>query len=218
MVIVPPATTDTTSKVDSASSPLSTMHILPIRDALNGIGPPKLVLLAQVDGFSMLITSALLFPINASHTTTPELAHHASRVMTLSADLVSFPPPTMHIQAILAVVYGLGILKCVFNVQTTGFSTPIRHACPSLTNAALMIIPVPASLVSRDMISSTELVSSLPQTMLSQAIPDVLFGIGISKCAKLALTTGSLTPKKSVFQFLINANQVMQVAIVPLAI
>jgi hypothetical protein len=80
-----------------------------------------------------------------------------------------------------------------------------------------MIIPVPASPVSRDMISSTELASSLPQTMLSPPTLDVEIGIGISKFVYLALTAGYLTPTMSVFQSLTNANLTIAPELVNLA-
>jgi hypothetical protein len=215
MVTVPPATRDTISKVASASSLPLTALILPILDAVNGIGTPRIVLPALADGFSMLTTSALLFLINANPTITLVLALPATRVMTSAMVHVSSPPPTMPIQVILVAVYGLGIPKSVFSAPTTGSSTPTRHAYLSLTNVKLTTILVPASPASKDTILPTEPVFSLLQTTLSQAILDVLSGNGINKCAKHALTIGFSTPIKSVSQFQTNANQVMQMEIVP---
>lgn len=105
---------------------------------------------------------------------------------------------------------GTGTIESVFHAQMDGYSTIKRFALLFLTNAHLTMHPEIALLATRDMISKKEHVFSQASITLIPLIQDAEHGTGTIKSVFLALKDGSSMIRKSAFQFLTNALQVMQ--------
>ena len=194
-----------TSNMESAFSPNSTTPSHLILDALPGIGITKSALAAQRIGPSMETRNAFQFLINARLTEMMVLVFHASRDTTLKKEPAFSHHSTMLNPLTLDAPPGIGTIKFALLAPNNGLSTLIKFVYPSLTNALLMPITVPASHASRDTILRTELVFSHHSTTLSPLILDAPPGIGIIKFALLALNNGFSMLIRFAFQFLTNA-------------
>ena len=108
------------------------------------------------------------------------------------------------------VEHGTGTIKSAFPAPKDGFSTTTKSVFPSLTNALQVTTKETALLASRDTILRKEPVSSQASITLIPLIQDAEHGTGITKSVSPALKDGSSMIRKSAFQFLTNALQVMQ--------
>jgi hypothetical protein len=104
---------------------------------------------------------------------------------------------------------GIGTIKSAFHAQMDGSSTIKKSALLFLISAHLMTTKETALLASRDTTSKREPVSSQASITPSPLTQDVEPGIGTTKSVFHAPKDGSLMIKKSAFQFLTNALQVM---------
>jgi len=111
---------------------------------------------------------------------------------------------------ILDVVFGIGITKFVSNAPTSGSSTLMESACPSLINVKLTLRMVPVLNATRAMTSKKDNACSLNPTRPNLLILDVEPGIGTNKSALNAPTNGSSTLRTSVFPSLTNAKPTTQ--------
>ena len=91
----------------------------------------------------------------------------------------------------LDVPHGTGTTKSASVAPRTGSSTLTVSVCPFLTSVPHITKPEPVPHASRDTISSMVFVNSLPLTMLSPLMPDVVHGTGITKFVSAALRIGS---------------------------
>ena len=165
------------------SSLHSTMLSLQMPDVPHGIGTTKFALLALKTGFSMLINYAIPFLTNVKSTMLPELALHATKDMTSLRELVSSPHSTTPSLPTQDAANGTGTTRFASNAQADGSSTLIKFASLSLIFVLLMMPQEPASHASRDMISSTEFVSSLHSTMPNPPTSDAHPGTGTIRSA-----------------------------------
>ena len=122
------------------SSLHSTMLSLQMPDVPHGIGTTKFALLALKIGFSMLINYAFPFLTNVKSTMLPELALHATKVMTSLMELASSPHSTTPSPPTQDAVNGTGTTKSAWLAPKTGSSMPIKSAFPFQTNALLMML------------------------------------------------------------------------------
>jgi hypothetical protein len=118
--------------------------------------------------------------------------------------------PTAKNQLMQDVEPGTGTIESAFHAQMDGYSTIKRFVLLFLTNAHPTMQLEIALLATRDMISKKEPVSSQASITLIPLIQDAEHGTGITKSVSPALKDGSSMIRKSAFQFLTNALQVMK--------
>ena len=169
--------------MESANSLPSITPSPPTSDVPLGIGTTKFALLAPNIGSSMLIKSVSPFLTNAKLTTKLEFVSHATKDMTSFRELVSSPHSTTPSPPTQDAVNGTGTTRFASNAQADGSSTLIKFASLSLIFVLLMMPQEPASHASRDMISSTEFVSSLHSTMPNPPTSDAHPGTGTIRSA-----------------------------------
>jgi len=205
MVPASHASRDTTLKKEPVSSHHSTTLNPLTLVALLGIGTIKFVLLAPNNGLSMLIRFAFQFLTNVLLMPITVPVSHASRDTILRTELAFSHHSTTLSPLIQDAPPGIGIIKSALLALNNGFSMETRNVFQFLTNAPPTVITEPASHASRVTILRMEPAFSLNSTMLSLLILDVPPGIGITKSASAAPSTGFSMETRNVFQFPTNA-------------
>ena len=159
-----PATRDTISQMDSASSQPPIMSSLLILDVLPGTGINKSASLAPITGSRMLMVLASLSLTTVLPMLTMETVLLATRDTTLSVEPVSSQLPTTPDLPTSDAPPGIGTNKSALLAPRTGSRTTMADACLSLINAPLMPQTVIVLHASRVMTLFKELVSSLLPT------------------------------------------------------
>lgn len=161
--------------------PTSTPVLSPKATSSAKLGIRKIVSSAQIELSSMLMVSVCHLALSATLSTRPlEIALPALLDMTWSKVNVSTRLPTLPILVTLDVEPGIGQMLSASPAQKDGLSTLKIYVFLLLINARLMR-PDSVPHAIRDMISLTDNVFSLFQTMLSLLISVVELGTGKTK-------------------------------------
>ncbi len=190
MVTASLATKDMTSSMENVSSLPPTVPDLPILDALPGIGPTKSASLAHVIGSRAQVVNVFPSLTSAVKMLPMVTAPLAIKDTNLKADNVFCQLSTMPSPPTLDAKLGTGSIKSALLALISGSRMLTEYVFPFPTNVLLTLLMATVSLVSRDMISSVENVSSLNPTMPTPPISDVPLGTGPIKSASFAPTDG----------------------------